>query len=53
MNKKWATSAGFVYAAAGEVIEILDMHGSKIDEWGPYESDILITSLAANELYVN
>lgn len=47
-----ATSGGYIYAAVQEVIEVLDMHGLKVDEWGPYESNVMITSVAANDSFV-
>jgi hypothetical protein len=38
-----------IYAAIQNVILVLNQKGEKSDEWGPFESDAYITSLAAND----
>lgn len=45
-------SGSNVYAAVQEIILVLNMNGEKVEEWGPYENNSLITSLASNESYV-
>lgn len=45
-------SKSIVYAVAGNVIEVLDISGKKIEEWGPYGDKTLITSISANDTYV-
>jgi DNA-binding beta-propeller fold protein YncE len=47
-----ATYHDKIYAATGGVIIVLDNKGEKIEEWGPFESNSMITSLSANENYV-
>jgi hypothetical protein len=41
-----------IYAGVQEIILVLNLKGEKVDEWGPFESNSIITSLAANETYV-
>jgi hypothetical protein len=41
-----------IYAAVQGTILVLDLKGEKTGEWGPFESNAMITSLAANETYV-
>ena len=47
-----AVSGERVYAAVQEIILVLNMKGEKIEEWGPFENNSMITSLSANETYV-
>jgi hypothetical protein len=47
------TSSGAnLYAAMQGTILVLSLKGEKIDEWGPFENNSIITSLSANETYV-
>jgi hypothetical protein len=41
-----------VYAAIEAIILIFNLKGEKVGEWGPYEDNSIITSLAANNVYV-
>ena len=41
-----------IYAAVQQIILVLNMRGEKIEEWGPFEENSIITSLASNEAYV-
>ncbi|MFH0999973.1 MAG: hypothetical protein V1783_03940 [Bacteroidota bacterium] len=41
-----------IYAATYETISIFDTNGNFIEEWGSYDEEALITSIAANENYV-
>lgn len=41
-----------IYAASEGVIIVLNNRGEKIEEWGPFENNSMITSLSANEKYV-
>jgi hypothetical protein len=41
-----------VYAAVQGIILVFNMKGEKIEEWGPFEDNAIITSLTSNELYV-
>lgn len=41
-----------VYAATREVIHLYTITGEKIDTWGPYDDDAIITSISANRNYV-
>lgn len=45
-------SGNFVYAAEGKSIVVYDIIGEKVEEWGPFEDDAIITSLASNDDYV-
>jgi hypothetical protein len=45
-------SGNNVYAAVQEIIHVINMKGNTIEEWGPYEDNSIITSLASNESYV-
>jgi hypothetical protein len=47
-----ANSGDIVYAAVQAIILLLDKNGEKIGEWGPFESNAMITSLAANDTYI-
>jgi DNA-binding beta-propeller fold protein YncE len=47
-----AVSGERVYAAVREIIIVLNKKGEKLEEWGPFESNSMITSLSANEKYV-
>ena len=47
-----AVSGDKVYAAVREIIIVLNKTGEKLEEWGPFESNSMITSLSANEKYV-
>ena len=44
-----ATSGDTIFAAASESIFLIDKRGRLIGDWGPYESDCIITSLSANK----
>jgi hypothetical protein len=53
MSVKALTASGNdVYAALQGIILVLNMKGEKLDEWGPFEDNSIITSLASNEIYV-
>jgi hypothetical protein len=41
-----------VYGAIQGLIIVINMKGEKIDEWGPFEDNSIITSLGSNESYV-
>jgi hypothetical protein len=41
-----------IYAAVVNSILILNIKGEKIDEWGPFEDNSMITSISANDSYV-
>jgi hypothetical protein len=43
-----ASSGSKVFAAAGASVLVLDMTGTRSDEWGPYEYNSIITSLSSN-----
>jgi hypothetical protein len=45
-------SGSNVFAAVKGSILVLDMKGEKVEEWGPFENNSMITSLASNEGYV-
>lgn len=45
-------SGNNIYAAVQGSVMVLDLKGQKIDEWGPFESNAMITSLTSNNLYV-
>lgn len=45
-------SGNNVFAAVQGVILTLTMKGEKVEEWGPFENNSMITSLASNEEYV-
>jgi len=47
-----AVSGEKVYAAVREVIIVLNNRGEKLEEWGPFESNSMITSISANEKHV-
>jgi len=47
-----AVSGEKVYAAVREIIIVFNNKGEKLEEWGPFESNSMITSLSANEKYV-
>jgi hypothetical protein len=47
-----AFSGERVYASVQGIILVLNMKGEKIEEWGPFENNSMITSLSANETYV-
>jgi len=47
-----AASGDVIYAAVQAIILLLNKNGEKIGEWGPFESDAMITSLAANDTYI-
>lgn len=62
-NMLWDYSAGMpvtaltvsgdrVYAAVQGIIIVLNIKGDKIDEWGPFEDNTMITSLASNDNYL-
>lgn len=41
-----------VYAAVPGMIVVLSINGEKIEEWGPYEENSMVTSMSANEEYI-
>jgi DNA-binding beta-propeller fold protein YncE len=45
-------SGNRLYSAVQGMILVLDLDGNKIEEWGPFENDAMITSLTANDTYV-
>jgi hypothetical protein len=45
-------SGDSVYAAIQEIIIVLNKKGEKLEEWGPFENNSMITSLSANETNV-
>ena len=45
-------SGNDIYAAVQATILVFSMNGEKVSEWGPFEDNSMITSLAANETYV-
>lgn len=47
-----AASGSNVFAAIQGTILVLDQNGEKTEEWGPFEDNAIITSLAANRDYV-
>jgi len=47
-----AVSGDNVYGAVQGIILVLNMKGEKVDEWGPFENNSIMTSLSANETYV-
>jgi len=47
-----AVSEDRVYAAVQEIIIVLNKKGEKLEEWGPYENNSMITSLSANKTNV-
>jgi hypothetical protein len=47
-----AVSGNNVYAAVKATILVLNLKGEKVEEWGPFEDNAMITSLTANGLYV-
>ena len=47
-----AVSGDTVFAASRELIYLIAPSGKLIGEWGPYESDCLITSVSASPRHV-
>jgi hypothetical protein len=47
-----AASGNNLYAAVQGTILVLDFNGEKVDEWGPFEENSMITSLSVNDIYV-
>lgn len=47
-----AVSKERVYAAVEGIILVLDKKGKKVEEWGPFENNSMITSLSTNETYI-
>lgn len=47
-----AMSGKYTYAAVEGTLLIFDENGSKLEEWGPFENNSMITSVAANDSYV-
>lgn len=41
-----------IYAATNETLLLYDTSGKLIDEWGPYDDEAIITSIAANSNYI-
>ena len=41
-----------LYAAVQGTILVLNLKGEKVDEWGPFEENSMITSLSVNDKYV-
>jgi hypothetical protein len=46
------TSENQIYAAVEAIIIVLNMKGEKIDEWGPFEDNSIITSVSSNKSFV-
>jgi hypothetical protein len=40
-----------ILASDGEIITVMDIKGEKISEWGPFEDNAIITSLASSSRY--
>ncbi|MEE4214961.1 MAG: PQQ-binding-like beta-propeller repeat protein, partial [Bacteroidales bacterium] len=47
-----AASGDTIYAATMETILLYDISGKLIDEWGPYDDEAIITSIATNSKYI-
>jgi hypothetical protein len=47
-----AASGDNLYAAVQGTILVLNYKGEKVDEWGPFEENSMITSLSVNDKYV-
>jgi hypothetical protein len=47
-----AVSGNFIYCAENEIIRIYNQEGAKVEEWGPFQPDAIITSISANDMYV-
>ena len=47
-----AVSGDTIYAAGNETIHLISLSGKLIGEWGPYESESIITSVSAGKTYV-
>ncbi len=47
-----AASGNNLYAAVQGTILLLNLKGEKVDEWGPFEDNSMITSLSVNDTYV-
>ena len=45
-------SGDTIYAAGNEIINLISINGKIITEWGPYESESIITSVSAGKSYV-
>jgi DNA-binding beta-propeller fold protein YncE len=41
-----------IYAAFNNTIEVFNMKGENLEEWGPYDDKSIITSISANDSYV-
>lgn len=46
------TSENNLFAAVQGTILVLNLMGEKVDEWGPFEENSMITSLSVNDTYV-
>ncbi|MGM0666889.1 MAG: hypothetical protein ACQETA_06175 [Bacteroidota bacterium] len=47
-----AASGDTIYAATNETLLLYDTSGKLIDEWGPYDDEAIITSIATNSDYI-
>jgi hypothetical protein len=47
-----AASGNNLYSAVQGTILVLNSRGERIDEWGPFEENSMITSLSVNDTYV-
>jgi len=47
-----SASGDLLYAASQGVILVFNAKGEKIDDWGPFENNSMITSLSANDSHV-
>lgn len=47
-----ATAGYYIYAAVQNQILVLNNKGEKTDEWGPFETNAYITSIAANDTWL-
>ncbi len=47
-----AASGDTIYAATMETLLLYDTSGKLIDEWGPYDDEAIITSIATNSKYI-
>ncbi len=63
MKKTWdATTSGkitsvsvsgdTVFASTQDLILLFNRHGKQLDEWGPFEGNAIITSIASNRSYI-
>lgn len=50
--KALAVFGDTIYAAMREVVTLFTISGNRIDTWGPYDDDAIITSISVNNRYV-